>query len=110
MAWIPLHASRPMHVCEADVWQAQKVSGLPATAGGPLLRCFVRREMGGDRAVAKFQLFLGSEHNEPDASKFLMAALLTSRCTCVLSPQLLYPQRTEHCSTHPAVACLLDMT
>lgn len=47
-----------------------------------LLRCFVRREMGGERAVAKFQLYLGSEHNEPDSSKFLMAALLTSRYTC----------------------------
>ena len=46
-----------------------------------LLRCFVRRELGGERAVAKFQLYLGSEHNEPDSSKFLMAALLTSRCT-----------------------------
>lgn len=69
-----------MHVSESDVWRMQKVSGLPPAAGGPLLRCFVRREMGGERAVAKFQLFLGSEHNEPDSSKFLMAALLTSRC------------------------------
>ncbi|CAL8465340.1 g4875 [Coccomyxa elongata] len=49
-----------------------------------LLRCFVRREMGGERAVAKFQLYLGSEHNEPDGSKFLMAALLTSRWETVL--------------------------
>ncbi|BDA50150.1 Tubby-like F-box protein 9 [Coccomyxa sp. Obi] len=49
-----------------------------------LLRCFVRREMGVERAVAKFQLYLGSEHNEPDTSKFLMAALLTSRWETVL--------------------------
>lgn len=73
----------------------QRVPGLPPrlplperpSTGGRenrdplLLRCFVRRELGGERAVAKFQLYLGSEHNEPDSSKFLMAALLTSRCT-----------------------------
>ena len=60
----------------------QKPSPLAGASAGGLLRCFVRREAGGERAVAKFALFLGSEHNEPDACKFLMAALLNSRCAC----------------------------
>ena len=60
----------------------QKASPLLIAGAGGLLRCFVRREGGGERAVAKFVLFLGSEHHQPDACKFLLAALLNSRCAC----------------------------
>ena len=57
----------------------QKPTPLITSSTGNLLRCFVRRDPGGDRAVAKFSLFLGQEHNQPEACKFLMAALLNSR-------------------------------
>ena len=62
-------------------WLEQKPSPLLTAGAGGLLRCFVRREAGGERSsVAKFVLYLGSEHNQPEACKFLMAALLNSRC------------------------------
>ena len=57
----------------------QKPTPLITSNTGNLLRCFVRRDPGGDKAVAKFQLFLGQEHNQPESCKFLMAALLNSR-------------------------------
>ena len=60
----------------------QKPTPLVTANTGNLLRCFVRRDPGGDKAVAKFQLFLGQEHNQPESCKFLMAALLNSRYAC----------------------------
>lgn len=57
----------------------QRVVPMASSGAGSLLRCFVRRDSGGERAVAKFRLFLGGEHNDADSCKFLMAALLNSR-------------------------------
>ena len=67
----------------------QKPTPLITSSTGNLLRCFVRRDPGGDRAVAKFSLYLGQEHNQPEACKFLMAALLNSRCAASLQIFLL---------------------
>ena len=67
----------------------QKPTPLITSSTGNLLRCFVRRDPGGDRAVAKFSLYLGQEHNQPEACKFLMAALLNSRCDASLHFTLL---------------------
>ena len=72
----------------------QKPTPLITSNTGNLLRCFVRRDPGGEKAVAKFSLFLGQEHNQPEACKFLMAALLNSRYTAV---QCSSDLMTGHC-------------
>ena len=60
----------------------------------------MRREAGGERgSVAKFALYLGSEHHQPDACKFLMAALLNSRCGARSDPRQLSRNPPFQCSS-----------